>query len=140
MRVHFKLGAVSETRTRVCGLEDRGTCRCTITAKSPQRYGLIVGDPDDWLSEGDSNPIHSRLQRPLACQLADPRVTHVWLPARDSNPHQHVQSVRSSQLNEPGITQNVGSESRIRTDVSLFNKQPLYDRSHKPTASTPLSA
>src|ERR1022692_3378143 len=27
--------------------------------------------------------------------LADPRTIQCWLPARDSNPHQHVQSVRS---------------------------------------------
>ena len=30
-----------------------------------------------------------------------------WLPARDSNPHQHVQSVQSSQLNKPGTTQKL---------------------------------
>ena len=45
------------------------------------------------------------LQRHWACHW--PTTDRLWLPARDSNPHLHVQSVRSLQLNEPGPIQSL---------------------------------
>jgi hypothetical protein len=93
----------------------------------PLSYARVI-----WLGRSDSNEDKVR-QRHLACRW--PTTERRWLPVRDSNPHLHVQSVRSLHLNEPGTMQTlaprVGFEQTSRCLTGSRFRTGLISHLHR---------